>query len=1565
MVCKVRYLNSAGIMPREIPGIAALSQAFPPEWLLYVSLNCYPRNQPPMEIDAFVVLDDRVLILEIKDWNGKLTAQGDQWLINGGMRGRSSVIGITEKAKKLRTVIRSQIPPLSKVWVDGRVVLTASTTKQHLPSAEQALVWSLKEACSIANGTARMRLLRSSKLGLLKVYQFEREFDRFTGNPKLFQPSEADWGGYRIVTPDLFVHPQGVWREHAAERKGERRLKSLVRIWSFDQLPPGLNSPDRRQFIAQREITAIAHLTAQGSRLLTREQILRHLSDGGEEVLTQHFEVRSLTDGWTTLDRYLERVKDDLDWDDRVLVATTLLSIVAGLHEHGIAHRDLGLRSVWVGDPTRMAISGLMSCYIPSEETMADWLPVLRGYALDAPEDRPDRPIGTGMQRDVYLVGRLIGEILTGRADLAAEAFANHLEGPGLAFRELIERATQSVPTASFPNAVVLAEAFGDVAEGTVATPVDQAALDHFEVAEIPYVKWPQTRSLSMTGARSVYVSQLPAAEELTVKVWNGLVRGLSAESDLGMIRLLEGVARLIANPIEGLPQFIATGLSPVGPFMVYRHVAGIRLEDFDTDSTELRVRIADQLLECIAELHAIGCSHGDIAPKNILYDPTTERVCVLDTFDVTPVGRAQVKTPAYCPANWEVLGEQPLDRYAVVKIARNLLSASTDAQVMAAVEALSLELERPSIESLDPPRERVRQLLDALRAPPVPSFALMDPRGERPFRSDDGRYFLTVQKIGVAAVRYLLTSLDAQLVLSVDKGVLLDWHFSALPFHVLAAVSTSGTEVRAQITVKSGLESGFSDLLTFFRSQMPGVEEAAPVEMPEAVRRLNVPVYWNRLTELEEDARPSIEITEDRGTRAGCSLYAYQTRNQPFDFDPDATVEFYLQNGRRGGQIDINRSDANTLAIREGTRRLSVGDVVTLADRREQTSFDRRRKAIQRILNHQSAISSLLDYFSPGEGGQCIDFGIEVPDSDLEVYGLNAGQQDAFRYLSRYGPLGLLQGPPGTGKTRFIASFVHWLVTRAGARRVLIASQSHEAVNNAIEALVSLFKRQGGRPSLLRIGSKGITAKIRPYHTQTLRERYLQRFEGALKRRVSLLTSSLGIKRALASDVVDIDRTLGLGARRLDHWAELIETAKRPEEKARYAAHFKRVAQAFEEAGRSFDARALDAMKADEELESVYGALPEKHPGASPSDVRSARHTVEFARDWRDSLGSPQRNFEEFLAKTRTILTATCVGVGQTKIRIDVANFDWVIVDEAARCTPGELAVPVQLGRRVLLVGDHLQLKPMIDPELVDRLQDELPGVARAELLKSDFERAFASPYGSQYGRALNEQYRMHPAICELVSQVFYEPHGVRLHTSLDRPAGSVFDAHSGAAYRLPITWVDTSNADDSYERQRENDTTFWNPAEVRAVMKVLESLAARPELVAALAEEEEESPIGVITMYSGQKEMLERAFAQRAWEPRFRRLVRIDTVDAYQGKENALVIVSLVRANRYRTAGHVRESNRCNVAVSRARDRLVIIGAQRMWGVLDRGNSIREVLEYMSAHPQVAQTLAIEDVS
>src|SRR3546814_6317809 len=86
---------------------------------------------------------------------------------------------------------------------------------------------------------------------------------------------------------------------------------------------------------------------------------------------------------------------------------------------------------------------------------------------------------------------------------------------------------------------------------------------------------------------------------------------------------------------------------------------------------------------------------------------------------------------------------------------------------------------------------------------------------------------------------------------------------------------------------------------------------------------------------------------------------------------------------------------------------------------------------------------------------------------------------------------------------------------------------------------------------------------------------------------------------------------------------------------------------------------------------------LAERYPKASPADMTAARRLLVLSLEWSDTLGVGHRNFEEFLAKTRTVIAGTCVGLGQSRIRLEAGSFDWVIVDEAARCTAGE-----QIGR-------------------------------------------------------------------------------------------------------------------------------------------------------------------------------------------------------------------------------------------------------------------------------------------
>src|SRR5262249_37799181 len=107
-------------------------------------------------------------------------------------------------------------------------------------------------------------------------------------------------------------------------------------------------------------------------------------------------------------------------------------------------------------------------------------------------------------------------------------------------------------------------------------------------------------------------------------------------------------------------------------------------------------------------------------------------------------------------------------------------------------------------------------------------------------------------------------------------------------------------------------------------------------------------------------------------------------------------------------------------------------------------------------------------------------------------------------------------------------------------------------------------------------------------------------------------------------------------------------------------------------------------------------------------------------------------------------------------------------------------------------------------------------------------------------------------------------------------------------------------------------------------------------PQFLAAAQEDlkEGEALVGVICMYGPQADHIEGLIIPSDLPDPFKSLIKVDTVDSYQGKENPIVIVSLVRSNPEYDMGFVRAANRVNVALSRAMERLIIVGSARMFG-------------------------------
>nr|WP_315540869.1 AAA domain-containing protein [uncultured Haemophilus sp.] len=260
-----------------------------------------------------------------------------------------------------------------------------------------------------------------------------------------------------------------------------------------------------------------------------------------------------------------------------------------------------------------------------------------------------------------------------------------------------------------------------------------------------------------------------------------------------------------------------------------------------------------------------------------------------------------------------------------------------------------------------------------------------------------------------------------------------------------------------------------------------------------------------------------------------------------------------------------------------------------------------------------------------------------------------------------------------------------------------------------------------------------------------------------------------------------------------------------------------------------------------------------------------------------------------------------------------------------------------MQSGIRILLVGDHKQLPPLYSKEHKNALARRLGISQRDEeldqALGSDFERVFQSEYGKQTCATLKTQYRMAPAIGSLVSACFYENVLENGKTNNDVP---------NIYFRLPekikscVTWLDTTSLPKAYHEQAKNGSSS-NRVEADVIIGILQDLAndetfMNSEPVQNCLEKNEQA-IGVICMYSEQKKLIRKKFNEHSWNDDFRRLVKIDSVDSYQGKENRVIILSLTRYDKEYKTGFLRLPNRINVALSRAMDKLIIVGAKTMW--------------------------------
>jgi hypothetical protein len=371
----------------------------------------------------------------------------------------------------------------------------------------------------------------------------------------------------------------------------------------------------------------------------------------------------------------------------------------------------------------------------------------------------------------------------------------------------------------------------------------------------------------------------------------------------------------------------------------------------------------------------------------------------------------------------------------------------------------------------------------------------------------------------------------------------------------------------------------------------------------------------------------------------------------------------------------------------------------------------------------------------------------------------------------------------------------------------------------------------------------------------------------------------------------------------------------------------------------------------------AVYAALPERlraegPAGSAPDSIECVEATLIASAGWKVDLEQEQAylaraenlvtdwikrlraagprdsaDLKQIYIDNANVIGITCVQAGAYQFSREYRNFDCVVVDEVSKATPPELLLPMLKGGRVVLVGDHKQLPPMIGPETLADLASEMdvPSSDLEHLERSLFKELFemAPP---ELRVMLTEQYRMHPQIMDAINQFYSD----KLTSAIAEP-----DRARAHGFELPwlhadnhLVWINTPTEGPFVEQRL--GTTYLNAGEVDVILRLVQTLDAAwaPQVAAGRPPKE----VGVITFYGAQVRELKSRLLERSGRYKNLRL-RLGTVDRFQGMERPVVIASLVRNNDQGSVGFARKPERVNVAFSRAQELLIIVGSRELF--------------------------------
>ena len=322
--------------------------------------------------------------------------------------------------------------------------------------------------------------------------------------------------------------------------------------------------------------------------------------------------------------------------------------------------------------------------------------------------------------------------------------------------------------------------------------------------------------------------------------------------------------------------------------------------------------------------------------------------------------------------------------------------------------------------------------------------------------------------------------------------------------------------------------------------------------------------------------------------------------------------------------------------------------------------------------------------------------------------------------------------------------------------------------------------------------------------------------------------------------------------------------------------------------------------------------------------------------KKWEHQVLQADDELKTLLFKKIRVIFGTLVGISSWQ-DFRAVEFDYIIVDEAGRATLPELMIPLRRAKRFILVGDHKQLPPIVDDEILAQMKE----YDKKDLETTLFEELYNKIEYKDFKHFLKFNYRSHKSIAKIYSDTFYNGE-IETNDVLVREHGLNFDKK--------VYFYSTSKLDNRFDKQagtgKRNDT---NRDEIIKILIDIEQQVKEKNI---------KKSIGIITPYLAQRDNIRSKFGQIQND--FNMLnIEINSVDAFQGSDRDIIIYDIVRSQNDNKVNieFIADEKRLNVALSRTKELLFIVGdAEFIYNAStkDRNNPFKEIIQTINQDKQ-----------